>query len=67
MKKKQYRIELVNRFALNKFLHELSAWGVATSLYQVDGLSVITKNNNVIDVATETFAKQFISIKEEKV
>ena len=53
--KKTYRIAIESDVHFGVFLAELKNWQITPALYKVDGNSIITSNNNVIDVATETF------------
>jgi len=53
MKKKTYIITISSH--MEKLLYELNCCGVKKSLYQVEGNTIITKDNNVVDVVTETF------------
>lgn len=60
MKKKTYLITIKEDphgviDNMKRLLHELDCWGVKKSLYQVEGNTITTKNDNVVDVVTETF------------
>lgn len=54
---KLHKIQFQSREAIGVFLFELKMWGVKESRYATrSDYSVITKDVNVIDVCTETFA-----------
>ena len=55
MAKKTWRIIIKSDVHFGIFLGELKNWQVNPALYKVEGNSVVTSNNNVVDVATETF------------
>ena len=55
MAKKTWRITIESDVHFGIFLGELKNWQVNPALYKVEGNSIVTSNDNVIDVATETF------------
>lgn len=63
---KTYKITVKNGW-MSKLKEELVAWGVAQDKYRVDGDVLITSNNNVIDVATETFIENLHLISIESI
>jgi len=67
MAKKTWRITIESDVYFGIYLGELKNWHVNPSLYRVEGNSVITSNNNVIDVATETFLNHLTLLKIEAV
>lgn len=56
MARKIYHIKFKTRTAVGLFLYELRMWGVKGTRYIVNELTVSTKDANVVDVATESFA-----------
>jgi len=54
--KSKYCITVKKGF-LPFLIKELKLWGVKESQYQIEEDKIITSDNNVIDVATETFIK----------
>lgn len=65
MARKIYHITFKSRTAVGLFLYELRMWGVKGTRYTVNDLTVSTKNTNVVDVATESFAASEYAITTE--
>lgn len=63
-KKKTYQIMFFDRTTAGLFLYELRMWGVHESRYALNKYTFTTKNQNVIDVCTESFKPEIYKIEE---
>jgi hypothetical protein len=68
-KRKSYKITVRTHYWFDRFLRELRGWGVSPNVYHINDetLTVTTKNLNVVDVATETFMHEPLTVSIEKV
>jgi len=63
-KQNTYRITFGDRTDAGLFLYELRMWGVHESRYSLSKYSFTTKDKNVMDVCTESFAETRYTIEE---
>lgn len=66
MPRKIYRIKFQTLNTVGRFLYELNQWGVLQTRYSVNGMTVTTKDPNVVDVATESFDPTELEITTER-